>query len=152
MPQLLALLLLAVSFPAAADIYKWTDANGRVHFGDSAAGAGQRTQAVTPAAARAPAPGAGDTGASLQERAERLRRLNAAQQQEAAAQQREADQRARAKAFRDEECQRLRQELQTMEGRPVYLTDDKGERRYLDDAERQTYVDQAHRHLKTECP
>lgn len=157
MSQRLAVLLLAVSLPATADIYRWTDANGSVHFGDSAAGAGQPAQAVTPPAevdrqARREGPARGTDAQEQQARAERLQRLRAAQRENDAAQEKAAAQAAREKAAHDRQCQRLRAELESMAGRPVYVSDAQGERHYLDDTQRQSYEDQAHRHLQAHCP
>jgi glutaredoxin len=41
---LIAACLLAGAVPASADIYRWTDANGRVHFSDQSPGEGVKAQ------------------------------------------------------------------------------------------------------------
>ena len=51
--------LLAVSWPAAAQVYKWTDENGKVHYGDKPQGA---KSATTIAAPPTPAPSAAASG------------------------------------------------------------------------------------------
>lgn len=157
MSQRLAVLLLAVSFPATAEIYRWTDANGQVHFGDSAAGAGQPAPAVAlPAAGDRPArrgdPDRGTDAQEQQARAERLQRLRAAQREDDAAQENAVAQAAHTKAEHDRRCQQLRAEVQAMAGRPVYVSDAQGERHYLDDTQRRSYEDQVHRHLQAHCP
>lgn len=41
--------LLALAWPAAAQVYKWTDENGKVHYGDKPQGAKAATTIATPA-------------------------------------------------------------------------------------------------------
>lgn len=152
MPRALALLLLVASATAQGEIYKWTDANGRVHFGDGAAGAGKPAEAVTPrsatgtpAASPATAP-ADRTGAQ-----ERQRRLLETFRREAA--EREAAHRrdAEQKQQQAQECQRLRDTLAGMEGRVAYTRGPDGEPQYLDDQQRQAYVDKANAYLQQNC-
>jgi Domain of unknown function (DUF4124) len=57
--------LLAVSSPAVAQVYKWTDENGKVHYGDKPQGAKAATTIAPPASGAQPA-GAGGA-ASLEE-------------------------------------------------------------------------------------
>jgi hypothetical protein len=57
--------LLAVSWPAVAQVYKWTDENGKVHYGDKPQGAKAATTIAAPASGAQPA-GAGGA-ASLEE-------------------------------------------------------------------------------------
>lgn len=144
MRKLLALLLLAASFPAGAEIYKWTDAQGRVHFGDSAAGTGKPAEAID-------TPPPGNTYGTDPERNERQRRLNQALRIEAAERDKAARDTTQARARREAQCQRLRRELQAMEGRPIYVTGADGERQFLDDNQRRDYVDSANRQLKENC-
>jgi hypothetical protein len=40
---------LTVAFPAAAQVYKWTDENGKVHYGDKPSGAKAATTIAAPA-------------------------------------------------------------------------------------------------------
>jgi hypothetical protein len=54
-PLDIACALLAVSGPAAAQVYKWTDANGKVHYGDKPQGAKAATTIATPATGTQPA-------------------------------------------------------------------------------------------------
>lgn len=156
----LPLLLLLAAGPAGAEIYKWTDANGRVHFGDSATAAreGAKAESVAPApgtkpgaasgSAGSPSSGAGGDARALRERE---RRVLEALQQDRAERDRSAQEQAAARQQREQECRRLRQELASMEGRPVYLTDEKGERQFLDDTQRRDYVDKANALLAEHC-
>lgn len=150
MHRSIALLLLVASAPAGADIYKWTDENGRVHFGDSAAGAGKKAEAVAPGTRRNATPPTDATPDAEQTKLRQRRLLEALQREQAereAATERQADVRHRQEG----ECQRLRDTLQNMEGRVVYTTGADGEPQYLDDTQRQDYVDKAKRHLEQNC-
>jgi Domain of unknown function (DUF4124) len=51
----IACALLVVSGPAAAQVYKWTDENGKVHYGDKPQGAKPATKIATPATGTQPA-------------------------------------------------------------------------------------------------
>ncbi|MCC2637939.1 MAG: hypothetical protein K0Q68_1658 [Moraxellaceae bacterium] len=145
MHKAVALLLLAASLPAGAEIYKWTDAQGRVHFGDSAAGTGKPAEAIE-------TPQPGNTYGTDPERSARQRRLNQVLQAEAAEREYSARQAARQRDEREAQCQRLRHELQGMEGRATYYTDDNGERHFLDDGQRREHVASVNRQLKANCP
>jgi hypothetical protein len=58
----IACALLALSWPAAAQVYKWTDENGKVHYGDKPQGTKPATTVKGPAAAPQPPDTAGATG------------------------------------------------------------------------------------------
>jgi len=131
-----AMLILLAAGSAGAQAYKWVDADGKVGYGDTPP-PGAQVSAVRPpqasAAKSTPAPGATDAkkGAltpAEQDMAFRRRQADAGKKTEQA----EAD--LRAKAQRDESCERTRQYLMTLEsGQRVMRTDATGERYYLDD-------------------
>lgn len=52
-----ALVLTAASGPVAAQVYKWTDENGKVHYGDKPQGTRPATAIAPPASSPAPAGG-----------------------------------------------------------------------------------------------
>jgi hypothetical protein len=158
MSRLVLLLLpLLAAGAARADIYQWTDANGRVHFGDSAAGAGQPAKTIAPPKVKSPsggsggAPGATTGDAARRDRLERVRAANEADRRAAEEAEREKEREQRRKESMRGDCQRLRDELAAMEGRPVYVTGDDGERQYLDDTQRRAYVDKAEQALREHC-
>lgn len=144
MRSLALLLLLTPALPAQAEVYQWTDSNGRLHFGDQPA---QGARNVRPVAAPTPArtyPGsspspAADPAAAPDAR-ERLERQQAAADADADA------------AARARKCQALRRHLQSIEGVRAFHEAPNGERHYLDDAERQAYVERVNRDLEAHCP
>ena len=127
-----ATVALAATGAHAQGIYKWTDAEGNVHYGDRPSDLTQASsETVAIASARTSA-------AAVQAGVEaRLKRQEArAEAREAA---READKTAeeeRAAATQQaEQCTEYRQRLERMiQSRRLYTLDDAGERQYLDDA------------------
>lgn len=161
MPRLAAFMLLPLLAAglARAEIYQWTDENGRVHFGDSPAGAGQKARPVPPPRVTSPsggtgkaaAPAADSDAAARRQRLERLQAANEADRQAAEEREREKEREKARKEGLARHCQQLRNELASMEGRPVYLTGEDGERQFLDDAQRKDYVDKANQVLQEHC-
>ena len=134
MRQLWLVILLLPSL-ALAEVYRWTDANGRVHFGETPqAGAVQvevKPQVIQRDAATA-------------EREVRTERFFAARREE----QQQADAISRqAQAKQAQDCQRLRDsQAQLGQGGTFYKDDGKGGRSYYSDEE----IDAARRRLSAQ--
>lgn len=131
--QTCALLLLAAAVPTAvtaADIYKWTDADGNVHFEDRPSGRPSEERLSidsdpSSSVARAAAPRPTVTRESMNEA------RAAARAEEISAE----EQRARDKE-RAEKCDMFKERLQTfLTSRRLYRQDENGEREYLDEEE-----------------
>lgn len=111
----------------AAEVYRWVDEDGRVHFSDRPRVAGERPLHVE---TRAPAPGPDDV--RRRERRDRLLEVFAEERRRAREQAREA--RARAQA-RQKACAEARATLARLErGGVFYEVDAGGRRAYLDEA------------------
>ena len=128
---LLAGLLLALPV-VAAEVYRWTDQNGQVHFGRRPP-PGEAQRINVPESA----PGGGDT--ELLQRRDRERRLledyDYERAQKKARQAREADAQQKAAA----QCDKLRDYWRRLSfPGPLYLTSDDGEREYLTDDQRES--------------
>lgn len=128
--RLLFLGVLAVAVPAHADLYKWTDGEGHVHYSD-------QPPAVKAQVIR------NSTAGQAAITSQAVQSLDASDQ---AYQKRrkEADD-ARAKAEKEaaqarmqrENCAQARNNLSTLQNTPrVYTTDAAGQRTYMDDAAR----------------
>jgi hypothetical protein len=130
---LLASCLLALPPVAAAEVFRWTDENGRVHYGQRPPPTGaERLDLPQPAA------GAAGIDADAAQRRERRRRLLDAydyeREQKKAQQARETDDRQQA-AVR---CRKLQQRWRRLNyPRPLYVTGKDGEREYLSDQQRE---------------
>ena len=150
---LLSLLLLPIS--ALAELYKWTDANGHVQFGDtkpehnakvekidlpatSKTGSNDRLNREEPAV---------DNSSAL----ERQKKLNAVFQVER--EQREADARniAAQKSQKKQRCDELRDYQKSTENSPLYKLDAKGERKFLSENELAQHRTRLEQELKQAC-
>ncbi|WP_422126463.1 DUF4124 domain-containing protein [Thioalkalivibrio sulfidiphilus] len=147
----LALVLaMALAAPAGAQIYRWVDEQGQVHFGDCAPPRCNSTEVRM-----APGPSQEQLERAREERerqreAREQRELIQRQVQEA--ERREQQQQERQQAQRRSYCQQARSELRILETpRPVFHVDEKGERVYLDDATRSTQIQQARQNVARFC-
>jgi hypothetical protein len=148
-----------MSAPAVADIYKWVDKDGKIHYSD------QPPQGVADVkrikqraiAATAPAPtsdkprGEGQGGAKAKTLAEkelefRRRRVEGeeAQKKEQQAQAAERDKKAH--------CATLKANKNMYEqGGRIVTYDDKGEKQFLDEAAQKTNLEEIKRRLVEDC-
>jgi hypothetical protein len=141
------LLTLCLALPAWADVYKWTDEAGRVHYGERPPGDGaQRMQLPTRPA------GPADDGLSDAQRRARQQRVL-----EAYGYERERKKEAQARdAARDRQraqaCEELKQRWRRLNHPgPVYFSGEDGRRRYLDDSERAAEQDRMRPAYREAC-
>ena len=140
----------AMTFAAGAtanEIYKWTDADGNVHYEDRPSGAASEER-IDITYRRT------DSGAVNQRIQARLDRQadRAEAKSVAAAQEQEAIDKATAAEERSKACERARARLETyLQSRRLYRTDENGERVYLDDAERQEARQKAEEQITENC-
>lgn len=142
---LLALMVCGTSFaamPAAAETYKWTDADGKVHYSDQPPPANAREQkTITPhkhSSTPGAAPAATDKGAPpakaktyVEQEAEfKKRQVEAAERD--AAEKKKADEAAEKKR----DCDQVRTQLAGLRaGGRITQTNAQGERDYMSDAQ-----------------
>lgn len=115
---------------ASAEVYKWTDANGQMHFGDRPPSSGAETVPV-PESADAPA------AVTPQERLEKQRKLLNAFEEERRQKRDAAEQARKDREERIRKCNNLRDDLRNQEnaGR-VYRLDKNGNRVFMNAEER----------------
>lgn len=133
--RLLLLTGLLLPLTAAAGIYKWTDADGNVHYGEKPP-AGEQAESMT-------GRGAGNgSGAeeSRQQYRESIREFNEARQE----QKENAAKDAQKQAARQRQCEAARAALERLEtqSRLQYINEE-GERAYLTEEQRQERMRQA---------
>ena len=122
-------LLPALALPgASAQIYKWVDETGRVHYGEKPP-AGSKPGTVSPPPAQPNAPARGE---DVQSKEIEFRQRQVERQMNEAAQAREAAQR---KAL----CNNAKERLAFAERVTLYRVE-KGEKVFLSDAERQAEI------------
>jgi hypothetical protein len=151
------------ALPAAAQ-WKWRDPSGHVQYSDLPPPLGTPDQDIlarpavqkrAAAAALPAASGAAPVAAASAALAPRMEDPGL----EAARKQAEADKAAKAKADADKNaaaragnCARAKSELQTLDsGVRIARTNDKGEREYLDDAQRDTETKRVHDIVGSNC-
>ena len=117
----------------ADDIYKWTDEEGTVHYGDRPTGA--------PTEERLDMTFSRTDGNAVRSRVQARQERQAQREEQksvAAAAAREAADNEAAEAERQQACENARARLESyLQSRRVYRTDENGERVYLDDTERE---------------
>lgn len=142
--------------PAAAEMYKWTDAEGRVHFSDRKPDTSRPVQSIekpmpVPIGGAASAAPAAAASVSNTERMERQRRMaDTLKEEREAAEAEAAKARAEAEA-RAKRCNEIRDHARNAEGRRLYRLDDKGERVYMNDAEHAAHLRQLQQGMNEAC-
>ena len=142
-----ALAMTVSSSVFADDIYKWTDANGNVHYEDRPSG--------EPTEERLQFSYNRTNSTAVDNRVQARRDAGATRRE--AKEEAEAEQRTTVenRAAADEklaQCQTYRAKLKTMlESRRVYREDEAGERSYLDEAQRAEARSKAEELIKETC-
>ncbi|MGD8407640.1 MAG: DUF4124 domain-containing protein [Thiohalophilus sp.] len=131
---------------AGAEVYKWTDEQGRVHYGDKPPDQGARQMQIDA--------GNGSPGPipSEAERREKTQRLLRAYDEERRIKQQQEQRQEAEEAERRRRCARARDRLRryTYAG-SLYQLDDQGNRRYLDDSNRQQTEERARQEVEKWC-
>lgn len=135
------LFLLLLPGLAAAEIYRWTDANGQVHFGQRPAAAGAEKVEVKPQVV--------ERDQLTREREERTNRFYDARREEQAQASVVA---AERQAKRAGECRELRKKLASIpEGRSYYRAEADGQRSYYSDEQVDTARQQLQSRVSERC-
>ncbi len=143
------IILSATSLPALAQLYKWVDANGQVHYSDKPPPASaKREKTLNIRNVPAPAPPSEGGTATAKSAAEqdlefRKRKVEQEEEQKKAAAEAETER---------ENCARAQEKLRLYEeaGR-VYRVDEQGERQYLSDEGRERGMAQAREEIAKYC-
>ena len=139
------LALTLVGTPALAEVYKWVDAEGNVHYGDRPPSSGQEPQSLS-------LPSAPDRDSDHGERSLKQRRLLEAFEAERADQERVETEAAEAKRERAHDCEQARRTLANFErANIVYTTDENGARVYMSDEERRGAAANAKEWIRKHC-
>ncbi|HJW27012.1 MAG TPA: DUF4124 domain-containing protein [Rhodocyclaceae bacterium] len=129
--------------PASAQVYQWKDSSGRTVISDSpppSGAKGSRTISTAPAAGSAP------KAAAEKDMDFRKRRQDARQKAEDDAKEQTAT------AERKENCEQAKIELSTLEsGERLMVRDEKGDKRFMEDAQRQQEMERTRRIIAESC-
>jgi hypothetical protein len=139
-----AFAFIALAGPAAADIYKWVDAQGRTHFGNTPP-TGQKAEKLSGQTATSDAPPPQQGKHNWQEQLELSnQRHQQAREKEQATAQKEQEDRQR--------CTSARSRVDFFErGGARYRIDEQGDRQYLNDTQRQAELEQARQLAAAYC-
>ena len=133
------------TLPATAgQLYKWTDANGRVQYSDTK----PNNAKVEPVRAAVPTASSGSGSSSYAEKEQAFKKRKAdANEQEQKVAKEEAN-----KADDAENCRRAKSSLSSLEmGGRYYETDDKGDRKYYDQSRLDSEKDRVREFLSKNC-
>lgn len=153
----LVLLTAVVALPVQAELYKWTDAEGRVHFTDKKPESAASKKVETLATPRASAPGgrsveetpaAGSTASDVLQRQKRMADILA---QEREQHEQEVASKNMALAARKRKCLELRDYRRNAEGSRLYDVNDKGERVYMGDKEHSGHLKELDQAIQEAC-
>lgn len=154
MRHYLAICLLLTSANAFGALHKWVDAEGVVHYSDSVPSAGvkSKTLRVTSVAPDADSSATGSSGVTAPK--------TLAEKEAEARKAQKAKNEASEKSAREQEfannkkknCENARTSLTGLENSPRLVTyDAKGERTFMDDAQRQQQIDEARKAISINC-
>lgn len=156
MKRIIMVALCLAAVPVQAELYKWTDAQGRVHFTDRKPAEGGkvetlRTPQVTP-------PGGRDAGWSSSSSAESQKSVLDRQKRMAdiLAQEREQQEAAQARKKKEEverlkKCHEARDYRRNAQGARLYEIDPKGERVFMDDKAYDAHMRELENAIKEFC-
>lgn len=154
MKKILLILLMLASTTAFAALSKWVDADGKVHYSDQQppANVKAKTLRITPgAAAPMSASGAASAPVAPKTIAEREAELKKTQLAKKQAADKAAQEQARIDAEKAN-CDAAQLNLRALqEGMRMVEIDAKGERSYLDDAQRRQRIEKAQQDIKAYC-
>ncbi len=138
--------LLVLSVPGVrAEMYKWTDEQGQVHYSQSPP-PGRPAQTIAP-------PPRVDTEAAIKALEDQKKRMEKGakkieKQAKKAAEKQQAD---KNETDRKQACETWRQNLEKLRNVPVYKTTVEGGREYLTDEQRQAEIENTERKVAEHC-
>jgi len=125
------LMLSLFSLTSYAEIYRWTDKNGKVHFSDKPVSDKAKTVDIN-VKPSSPIP-----EKSRNERKQRSEDFMRAREEERAAKNKSIEEKKKLKKQRKKDCIEAKKEYKrTIEAGAVYIRDDEGDRVYLEPVER----------------
>ena len=143
-PAIFVLLMLstATSGVAQAQIYQWKDNNGRTVISDTPPPGGVRPSQKPNAAET------NETGKTLAEREMEFKKRQLEKREKSEKEEKER----KAKEELKDSCQRSRLQLISLEsGQRISSTDLNGERRFMEDAERQKEIERSRKFIQENC-
>ena len=143
----LAVIMLAATAAANAQIYQWKDENGRTVLSDTPPVGHVRQQRIIAAESSA------EAASSSPQKSLAERDLEFRLRQKEARGKREQAEKEQANAMgKARYCENVRRQLRAYEsGERIMMRDDKGERYFIDDAQREQEIANLRRSMQTKC-
>lgn len=155
MKRLLLLPALLLSSHGVAELYKWTDADGRVQFSDRKPEHGRQVETMTAPAVPSSSGSAGNRRAekpgSSESVTERQKKISDVLRTEREQREAEAGRMAEQKARQKQHCLALLDYKKSTEGVRLYDLDDKGERKFMDEKAREKHLSALDAEIKAAC-
>jgi hypothetical protein len=146
--RLLWIVVMMGASPAWCEIYRWTDADGRVHFGDRPRV--EQAERVEIRQTPAPAPSV-ESPVPPEAQQEQQRRLIDALREEREARELKHRQAEENEARRSQRCAYARNRLKRYRGSRLYQPQEDGGRHYLNEQERQEELTRAGAEVERWC-
>ena len=146
--SLLLLVVILLGQPVAAGMYKWVDENGNIVYSQSMPPPGAKILEKPPLPKSRPSSSGTETMASTgtQEAG------NTQQAETSAGTEKKSPLTPQQQEQYREYCEQVKQNLDLlMQPKRIYVTNDQGERHYLDDKEREERIGQANENIKRYC-
>ena len=148
MGKFLLILLILASANAFAEVNKWVDNQGRVHYSDQPPPPDVRGQALRSASDTGSASGVAGGDPTFVQQEAALKRAQQAEQSDAA---QAAAKQANADALKSN-CEAAQQNLRSLQsGARIMDINASGERYYLDDSQRQQRIDKVQQDISNLC-
>ena len=143
--RLLLLCVLPFATPAHAELYKWTDGQGKVHYTD-------QPQTINAETIRRPATGQTETTSQATQTLSEQDQAYKKRRKEAEDAKSKADKEAEQVRIQRENCDKARNNLTTLQNSPrTYTTNSAGQRAYMDDAARNTAIANSQKAITDFC-
>lgn len=144
-----ALCLLFISLSLQAEVYKWKDSDGRIHFSDRKPSEVAEEVALKPSISEEEIEQASKKS---KEFVSRQQRKNAFQKEEAAKIRKQEREKAHKLAEQKNYCGKAKRELRILKaGVAVYRTNKAGERAYIGDVQRESEIKEWNRTIRKYC-
>lgn len=142
---LLIIALSSLSTLTYAEIYRWTDAQGKLHFSDQP----PEHEVTSEEVSKQLPPLNRDTSTGETQKLQQLFR-GATPEEQALQQQQQVEQQRKEQKINNA-CQKARQELRILKGK-VFFTDKHGEEIIVTEGEREQRANRLERQIKQHCP
>lgn len=138
------LLMLPFAVSTSAEIYRWTDAQGKTHFSEHPPEEQVKSEEISSQLSPL-------NRDSSSEETKKLQQLfKGATPEEQALQQQEKDQQQQRDQQKSLACNKAKKQLQILKG-PVYFTDDNGDEYSVSEEERQRRVSRLEQEIRRHC-